>query len=499
MDCTIDSLTGRGSAPERFAHVHPQAYADETDGPPDAGRPPENEAGPGEEAQPTRKKRPGGNYFAVCAYRFAEALSLDVAHALAYLVLARFTGKDHRTTNAGAAAIARQLRMKLEHARQIRDRLESNNLISVRGQGGTKYRRLLSEDVADNDGRIWLPNRLIGDKKGEVSRLWDMRHLKDAVSVLAALLHVYHANHLLRHNGVDPKAISRRAKVEFECQEIGRARLFGMRPYHAWRYDLAAAASSPLSRFLPQDEAHASQTLDLLIERGLIRVVPYLFSDSPENDGEALQPLALEEGEPPENIYGKAQNAAVRDTFPATRKFKRGILRWVAFHRDFQDATLCVVGIVRPSLLTNTDYHQRWLIDLEKRWAGPADFEAGWINNQRLNNAGVRGNRPLKGTPDIPMKLLNEMGAEWNDMARRVGLPQVSEITPDRAVSLRARIWDRWRADPMAGWRSHLEAIAASPFLRGESKRGWRADFDWAIQPRNVVKVAEGNYSRGDD
>jgi uncharacterized protein YdaU (DUF1376 family) len=109
------------------------------------------------------------------------------------------------------------------------------------------------------------------------------------------------------------------------------------------------------------------------------------------------------------------------------------------------------------------------------------------------------GKKPKVGKPLIPMDLLNEMAAEWNAMARRVGLAQVSIVTQARAVSLRARIWDHWRADPMSGWRSHLDAIAASPFLRGESERGWRADFDWAIQPRNVVKVAEGKYSRGDD
>jgi hypothetical protein len=491
-----ESLSGRGGAPERLAHAHPQAGTDETDGPPDAGRPSVNEAGPGEEAKPKRKKRRGGDYFAVCAYRFAEALGLGVPYALAYLVLARFTDEDQRTTDAGAAAIARQLRMKLKHASQIRDRLETNNLISVPGQSGQKYRRLLSEAVAGNDGLIWLPNRLIGDKKGEVSRLWDMRHLKDAVPVLTTLLHVYHANHLLRHDGVDPKAISRRAKVKFEGQENGRTKLFSMCPYHAWRYDLAAAASSPLSRFLPQNDAHASQTLDLLIERRLIRIVPYLFSDSPENDGEAIEPLALGEGEPPENSYGTAHNAAVRYNYPTTRKFKTGILRWIAFDRDFQDATLCVVGIVRPSLLTNTERHQRWLIYLEKQWARPADCEAQWINNPRPSKAGMRENRPFKGKADIPMEFLNEMAAQWNDMAREHGLPQVSEVTAKRAAMLRTRIHERWRSDPMAGWRDHLEAIAASPFLLGENERVWRVDFDWAIRPCNVVKVAEGTYSR---
>jgi hypothetical protein len=33
-----------------------------------------------------------------------------------------------------------------------------------------------------------------------------------------------------------------------------------------------------------------------------------------------------------------------------------------------------------------------------------------------------------------------------------------------------------------------------TPFLRGEGSKGWRADFDWLSNDRNVVKVLEGKY-----
>ncbi|MGN1105667.1 MAG: hypothetical protein ACI4RH_03385 [Huintestinicola sp.] len=35
----------------------------------------------------------------------------------------------------------------------------------------------------------------------------------------------------------------------------------------------------------------------------------------------------------------------------------------------------------------------------------------------------------------------------------------------------------------------------SSPFLCGENGRNWTANFDWLIEPGNMIKVLEGNYS----
>jgi uncharacterized protein YdaU (DUF1376 family) len=106
------------------------------------------------------------------------------------------------------------------------------------------------------------------------------------------------------------------------------------------------------------------------------------------------------------------------------------------------------------------------------------------------------GGKPPKPTrPEIPMALLNDMAVAWNAMARIHGLPQVSEVTPKRATALRARINERWRKDPIGMWSRYLDAIAATPFLRGENPRGWKANLDWAIRPESPVRVAEGRYS----
>jgi hypothetical protein len=105
------------------------------------------------------------------------------------------------------------------------------------------------------------------------------------------------------------------------------------------------------------------------------------------------------------------------------------------------------------------------------------------------------GRKPKPKPAEVTADTLNDMAAAWNDMAREHGLGQVSEVTAKRATMLRARINERWKADPVGKWGAYLKAIAASPFLRGENQRGWRANFDWAIRPDSPVRVAEGRYS----
>jgi len=60
-----------------------------------------------------------------------------------------------------------------------------------------------------------------------------------------------------------------------------------------------------------------------------------------------------------------------------------------------------------------------------------------------------QGRKPKPKPPEVTADTLNDMAAAWNDMAREHGLPQVSEVTTKRATMLRARINERWMADPV--------------------------------------------------
>lgn len=83
----------------------------------------------------------------------------------------------------------------------------------------------------------------------------------------------------------------------------------------------------------------------------------------------------------------------------------------------------------------------------------------------------------------------------WNTVCGDV-LPKVSKITPGRRDKVRVRC--REDAARVHGWwTSYFGRIRHTPFLTGENDRGWKADFDWAVESEsNVVKVLEGKYER---
>jgi hypothetical protein len=78
----------------------------------------------------------------------------------------------------------------------------------------------------------------------------------------------------------------------------------------------------------------------------------------------------------------------------------------------------------------------------------------------------------------------------WNITADRYGLPKVAKLTDRRRQQLKARI----RENTLEDFQKVFAAIGRSPFLRGENKNGWRADFDFVLQPKSFVRMLEGSY-----
>ena len=84
----------------------------------------------------------------------------------------------------------------------------------------------------------------------------------------------------------------------------------------------------------------------------------------------------------------------------------------------------------------------------------------------------------------------DDLKSRWNEMAGRVGLPQVREMTDRRrraAKTLLRKIGDVTAFDEALG------KIAASDFLSGRAGK-WRASLDWILKHDNLVKVIEGQY-----
>lgn len=80
----------------------------------------------------------------------------------------------------------------------------------------------------------------------------------------------------------------------------------------------------------------------------------------------------------------------------------------------------------------------------------------------------------------------------WNEMADEHELPKILLMTPARKRSLAARVAE-------VGWDGMLKAIiavGASAFCCGDNDSRWRADFDFLLQPKSLIRVLEGRYGK---
>ena len=87
---------------------------------------------------------------------------------------------------------------------------------------------------------------------------------------------------------------------------------------------------------------------------------------------------------------------------------------------------------------------------------------------------------------------VKEIVEAWNELADARSLPKVIRVTDARRKQIQARL----KEYPPDDWSKALTAICKSKFLCGENDRGWKADFDFLLQPKSFVKLVEGAYDR---
>ena len=71
-----------------------------------------------------------------------------------------------------------------------------------------------------------------------------------------------------------------------------------------------------------------------------------------------------------------------------------------------------------------------------------------------------------------------------------VSFPAVRSLSESRKKAIKARL----NAYSMDEFKTVFENAEASSFLKGTNDRNWRANFDWLIADKNMVKVLEGFY-----
>lgn len=84
----------------------------------------------------------------------------------------------------------------------------------------------------------------------------------------------------------------------------------------------------------------------------------------------------------------------------------------------------------------------------------------------------------------------DEILEAWQVRMVPQGFPAVRKMTGQRKRQLKARLKD----STFDEWQQVMSALERSGFCRGENDRGWRADFDFLLQPKSFTKLLEGTY-----
>lgn len=137
-----------------------------------------------------------------------------------------------------------------------------------------------------------------------------------------------------------------------------------------------------------------------------------------------------------------------------------------------------------------------------------AEYQADCANGEAVNEARSKADaRQAQGTEQErekgkkeekkdssvetdPPLTESEVVEAWNSRMVPQGFPAVKRLTPERKRKLKARL----RENSIDDWQEAMSALERSPFCRGDNNRGWRADFDFLLQPKSFTKLLEGAY-----
>lgn len=130
------------------------------------------------------------------------------------------------------------------------------------------------------------------------------------------------------------------------------------------------------------------------------------------------------------------------------------------------------------------------LVEHLKDSSKPLEVENLGANGTERN---VRNGTERDGTEQqifVPPEIEPEtLASLWNDNCGE--LPKVQKLSPKRKVKAASRL----KAEPSPEyWESVIKRIAASDFCNGDNNSGWKADFDFLVQPDTHLKALEGKY-----
>lgn len=269
-----------------------------------------------------------GQFFAIGKEQWDAACGLGLNPAVAFLVLARGTGRDNITTRWSADAVARLTGISWRRADAAIDALESAKLaINLSQPGKRPTRKLAFPD--DMEHAIWLPNTLIDGVEGKSSPIARLRQTQNA-DYLHAFVDLYAMQDLAGDGGLPRSLIWQSSTCEHVC-DAGQFRICGF----SFEGSPHCKTLGPLARFYektePKDGWACWKFLTALKNMGLLEIVHYL-AESASPDAELIHPLTGDED--------------ARAVFDAASTALTSLPEWV-LHKAERSAYDYIVPVIR--------------------------------------------------------------------------------------------------------------------------------------------------------
>lgn len=321
--------------------------------------------------QPVRRTRKSGigKFFWIDREKWAKVCELGINPAIAYLVLARGSGRNNRHTAWSVNAIEKHTGISRGRAKKaIKVLCESGMVRKINGGTQPRY-NLLSEEKRGETYKIWLPNTIIDGAGREIPPVELIRQTQD-VRNLEFFVDLYHAQ-ILREDG----GISR----EFMYQEFDRLKIDERGKFLVWGFRPSSKVANfqgPIEKYLSGDsegtndqksEEESSRIklrdrIETLLSLGLIGIAPHLF-ESENLDAEIIHPYGTGESSPHENRIGDLAHRAARqmingNQYKKAKKEMSGDPLLAPVFRHIREVKM--VGIFRLRYLPLTKLTAAW-------------------------------------------------------------------------------------------------------------------------------------------
>ena len=112
------------------------------------------------------------------------------------------------------------------------------------------------------------------------------------------------------------------------------------------------------------------------------------------------------------------------------------------------------------------------------------------LKKETKENSTPNGVVGLKNQPTVPKIDFSNLVLFFND--NRGVMPEVKKISDVRKNRISSLEKQYCKKSILAV----IEKSRDSPFMQGDNKEGWVANFDWIFKPANFLKILEDNYAK---